>query len=206
MHTLPNGYVQRNLSFVSAHRSAQIKSGFKEEFNAPNDPRKPNTDIIQHNRKREIELKVTQLRDALEEQGVAEEEIERKVSETRKKLLDKLPKAVVVDTSAGRSGETHADAAAKQQENSALKEALGISSEYKGGSAFDRELQEKRRQERLADKAAQDAERESLLRVLEKEQEREERQRAKEERKREKAARKAEKKERKKQKRDSGDS
>jgi len=156
---------------------------------------------LQHNRKREIELKVAQLREALEEQGVAEAEIERKVSETRRKLLDKLPKVPTMDVSAGRSGETHSDAAAKQQENSALKAALGISSEYKGGSAFDRELQDKRRQERLDERAAAEAERESLLRVLEKEQEREERERAKEERKREKDSRRAEKAERKKQKR-----
>ena len=75
--------------------------------------------------------------------GVAEEEIEAKVSELRARLLSMI-KPLGGTSSAGaggRAGETHADAAMKQQENYALKAALGISDSYAGGSAFDRELQ-----------------------------------------------------------------
>ena len=44
--------------------------------------------------------------------------------------------------------ETHARAAAKETETKALKSALGIDPGYVAGSAFDRELQQKKRDER----------------------------------------------------------
>uniref|UniRef100_A0A7S4B554 CWF21 domain-containing protein n=1 Tax=Chrysotila carterae TaxID=13221 RepID=A0A7S4B554_CHRCT len=189
-----NGYVTRNLSFVTKTREKQQKTVFRADFAGDGAPRKANTDIIQHNRKREVELKVAQLQEALEEQGLNEADIEKRVAEMRRKLLDKLPKEPTKSSSdVKRTGETHADAAAKEQENYALKDALGISSAYVGGSAFDRELQEKKRQERLAEKAAEEAEKEELLSLLEKEKEREERRRRKEERRREKEEKKREK-------------
>uniref|UniRef100_A0A7S0P537 CWF21 domain-containing protein n=1 Tax=Calcidiscus leptoporus TaxID=127549 RepID=A0A7S0P537_9EUKA len=189
-----NGYVQRNLSFVSKTREKQQKTPFRADFDSASDgPKQPNTDIIHHNRKREIELKVLQLRDALEEQGVGEEEIEVRVDETRRKLMQKLPKqADAGSADVRRTGETHTDAAAKQHENTALKDALGISSSYVGGSAFDRELQEQRRQDRQVERDAADAERAELLALLEKEKAREEKQQRKEARRAEKEARRKE--------------
>jgi serine/arginine repetitive matrix protein 2 len=46
--------------------------------------RKPNKDILEHDRKRQVELRLLVLRDALEEQGYSEAEIEERVGEARK--------------------------------------------------------------------------------------------------------------------------
>ena len=46
--------------------------------------RKPNRDILEHDRKRQVELKLLVLRDALEEQGYTESEIEERVEEARR--------------------------------------------------------------------------------------------------------------------------
>ncbi|CAD6237921.1 unnamed protein product [Miscanthus lutarioriparius] len=46
--------------------------------------RKPNKDIIEHDRKRQVELRLLVLKDALEEQGYTEAEIEARVDEARK--------------------------------------------------------------------------------------------------------------------------
>jgi len=45
---------------------------------------KPNKDILEHDRKRQVELRLLVLRDALEEQGYTEAEIEVRVEEERK--------------------------------------------------------------------------------------------------------------------------
>ena len=46
--------------------------------------RKPNKEILEHDRKRQVELKLLVLRDALEEHGYTEDEIEERVAEARK--------------------------------------------------------------------------------------------------------------------------
>lgn len=62
-----NGYVQRNLANI-------IRPKDKDSFKTPNDIsapslRKPNTDIIEHDRKRKIELKCLEFQQMLENQG-----------------------------------------------------------------------------------------------------------------------------------------
>nr|CAB3477560.1 unnamed protein product [Digitaria exilis] len=46
--------------------------------------RKPNKDILEHDRKRRVELRLVVLRDAFEEQGYTEAEIEERVEAARK--------------------------------------------------------------------------------------------------------------------------
>jgi len=197
-----SGYVTRNLSHVSATRSAQMKEKSKDAGQrgfgggAPM-PKRANADILQHNRKREVEVKCLGLQEALEEQGVEAEEVARRVAELRESLLSKLPPAGAGSSGAagsGRTGETHADAASKERESAALKDALGIATGYVGGSAFDRELQDKQKQERADKRGAEESERAALMAVLEREQAREERQAVKDARRAEKDERKAEKK------------
>ena len=186
-----NGYVQRNLAHVSQTRVSQMKAQQSDFSGEPSAPRMPNKEIIHHNRKREVELRLLQLRETLEDEGLDEEEIDAKVDEKRQAMLKKIGAAPPSGgAAAARTGETHADAALKVAENAALKDALGIGSEYVGGSAFNRELQEQKREARAEARAAEEAERAELMAVLEREKEREERKRAKEERRAEKEARK----------------
>jgi serine/arginine repetitive matrix protein 2 len=196
-----NGYVQKNMAHVSRQRTARAKSvdaaPGASSFGSKNsaDPRRANDDILEHNRKRQVEVKVLQLREMLEEKGVDEEEIERKTDALRTSLLAKLPpQGVASSAAAGRAGETHSDAAAKAKETAALKSALGISSDYVGGSAFDQELQQRRKEERIAQRQAEEQQRLEAEAELERE-------RAREEKRKRKEARREEKEERRRQRR-----
>jgi serine/arginine repetitive matrix protein 2 len=157
-----NGYVTKNLSFVSASRAAERKDrteGFKRDIPQP---KQPDQDIIEHNRKRDVEVKVLRLRETLEDKGVDEAEIEAKTAEMRKNLLKQLPKPAAKRSKGANeeaesrgSMDTHARAAAKESETKALKSALGIEPGYVAGSAFDRELQQKKRDERQEQREAE---------------------------------------------------
>lgn len=193
-----NGYVQKNAAHVSRQRTAQQKRqdlGPDPFASKMKDPRKANTEIVDHNRKREVELKVLTLRDELEGRGVPEDKIDAQAEALRSRLMARLPPPGAASASAGgRAGETHSDAAMKERENAALKQALGIKGDYVGGSAFDRELQEREKEERMAKRQAEVEAREAAEAELEREREREERKKRKEERRAEKAERKEERK------------
>ncbi len=65
-----NGYVQRNLSFLRRHKD-KIEYKTEEELAkldaAINKP--PNLDILDHDRKRKVELKCIEMSELMEEQG-----------------------------------------------------------------------------------------------------------------------------------------
>lgn len=66
-----SGYVQTNKFFLTASRQKpreQMKDLRSLEAPAA---RKPNHDILDHNRKRAVEMKLLELREQLEEQGCA---------------------------------------------------------------------------------------------------------------------------------------
>lgn len=46
--------------------------------------RKPNRDILEHDRKRQLEVRLLELRDALEEQGYSEHVVEERITEAWK--------------------------------------------------------------------------------------------------------------------------
>ena len=195
-----SGYVQRNLSHVSRQRKDRAKSvdkvkDFDQDFKGP---KAANPEILDHNRKREVEVKVMRLRETLEEQGVDDDEVDAKCDKLRASLLAKLPppRADGGGGSGAAGRDTHADAAKKSAETAQLKSALGIKSDYVGGSAFDRELQLQLKEERMAKREAEDEARREAEAALAREQEREEKRRRKEERRAEKEAEKEAKKKR----------
>ncbi|KAK6467846.1 serine/arginine repetitive matrix protein 2-like [Huso huso] len=65
-----NGYVQRNLSTVRPRRSRQDARTDEELDKLESSlTRAPNPEILEHERKRGLELKCAQLQDMMEEQG-----------------------------------------------------------------------------------------------------------------------------------------
>ncbi|GIY19672.1 hypothetical protein CDAR_274501 [Caerostris darwini] len=85
-----NGYVQRNMSFVSKSRekvSYKTEEDIKKLDALAN--KKPNQGILAHERKRMIELKCLEMQELMEDQGYPEDEIESKVTLFRKMLQDK---------------------------------------------------------------------------------------------------------------------
>lgn len=84
-----NGYVQRNFAVVRRQKNDtqyRAEDDFGKTERLYN--RKPNADLLEHERKRAIELKCVELQDSMEEQGYPDDEVEEKVSELRRKLLD----------------------------------------------------------------------------------------------------------------------
>lgn len=66
-----NGYVQRNLSCIRAKRSRDEgpKDEKERERLESQLNRQPNADILEHQRKRLLEVKCAELQDMMEEQG-----------------------------------------------------------------------------------------------------------------------------------------
>jgi serine/arginine repetitive matrix protein 2 len=87
-----NGYVQSNKAFVKAVnvRTAQElnRGGMskEEDWKARTAP-EGNASIVEHARKRAVELKVAELRDEMEDGGASEEMIEEHCEKMRKELL-----------------------------------------------------------------------------------------------------------------------
>lgn len=151
-----NGYVQRNLSSVRAKRQRDERGGERDEKDRERLEsqlnRQPNAEILEHQRKRQLEVKCAELQDMMEEQGYSVEEIDEKVNSFRMMLQEKEePPAAPTERPAVT--ETHALAAANQQKNDRLREAFGIATDYVDGSSFHPERKErekeKREQERL---------------------------------------------------------
>ncbi|WFD29280.1 RNA-splicing factor [Malassezia sp. CBS 17886] len=161
-----NGYVQRNLSSLRPRENAH-KSSLPMHRSEETKVRhvQPDEKILEHERKRKVEIQCLELQDELEEQGVADAEVARRVAELRASLLAQLrgePAAMPhAEARSLRVSDTHALAAAKQQETHQMQRALRIDPEYKEGDAFDQELQERRKYERREERAwhAEQAER-----------------------------------------------
>lgn len=69
------------LLIFARHRSEEeIREGERTLFRAPN------KDILEHERKRQIELKCAELQDTMEEQGYPDDEVEEKMTELRERL------------------------------------------------------------------------------------------------------------------------
>ncbi|KAI7903182.1 cwf21 domain-containing protein [Cokeromyces recurvatus] len=160
-----NGYVVRNLSFVKPPPKQRDYN--TNDIKANPKVKKANAAILDHDRKRKVEVKCMELQIKLEDEGLDEDEIEEKVEDLRKTLLADIEKLEETDNKNLKEYETHQLSAAKEKANEKMKKALKIDQEYVEGSAFDRELQEKLREER---KAKREAELEAKLEREEKNQ------------------------------------
>lgn len=65
-----NGYVQRNLSFIRNHKD-RIDYKSEEELKKLDQAmiKQPNKEILDHDRKRKVELKCLEMQELMEEQG-----------------------------------------------------------------------------------------------------------------------------------------
>lgn len=137
-----NGYIQRNLSTLRTHETAAERAAAWDV--APPKHREPDAAILEHERKRKVEVKCLELQLQLEDDGyvptlrlllttltnisfdrLEEAEIEAKVAALREELLADLAS---LETSAKnlKASDTHAIAAAKKVEVDKMARALGI--------------------------------------------------------------------------------
>ncbi|KAF4454095.1 Pre-mRNA-splicing factor CWC21 [Fusarium austroafricanum] len=154
-----SGYVQRNLAHI---KPRDYGAPYPKDLDSlRHKQRQPDKGILEHDRKREVEVKVFDLRDKLEEEEydspnanyttycanrsrVDEDEIDRRCDELRQKLLAEM--------NAGKRGgprktfkqhQVHEMADAKIKESERLRKALKISADYEEGGHW------KRQEERL---------------------------------------------------------
>ncbi|KAJ8675189.1 hypothetical protein QAD02_010975 [Eretmocerus hayati] len=127
-----SGHVQRNCAALFKKE----KSKHKDESKAEPLSRQPNKEILEHTRKREIELKCLELSDALEEQGYTQDEIDAKVESYRKMLLDNFEKSNKDKKQLDEYGrpitkDTHQTAEAQIERNAKLRDAFGLDPKIK---------------------------------------------------------------------------
>ncbi|KAI9009616.1 cwf21 domain-containing protein [Gaertneriomyces semiglobifer] len=140
-----NGYVQRNLSSLRPRERRQDNASIDDL--KPFQMRKANQDILEHEKKREVEVKCLHLQEQLESEGMSEEDVEARVDAMRQELLQNL-EHMKRDSKKLQEYQVHQMAEAKEKANERAKHALGISNDFVSGAAFDRDLQEKLKQER----------------------------------------------------------
>ncbi|KNZ80061.1 Pre-mRNA-splicing factor CWC21 [Termitomyces sp. J132] len=134
-----NGYVIRNLSALRSYETAHDRASAWET--APPKHREPDEAILEHERKRKVEVKCLELQLELEDKGIDEDEIEQKVGALRAELLKNLT-ALAPSAKSLKASDTHGLALAKKTELSKMARALGTRSDYQEGDAFDKEKQD----------------------------------------------------------------
>lgn len=159
-----SGYVQRNLAHIRPRDSGAPypPRDSSSSFDSPkHKPRQPDKGILEHDRKRAVEVKVLELRDELEDAGdLGDDEIDERCDALRKKLLAEgaagRPAGGGPDRRKGPGGglkmhQVHEMADQKIRESERLRRALKIGRDYEEGSHW-------KRQEERAAKAAERAE------------------------------------------------
>ncbi|KAL0917717.1 hypothetical protein M5K25_012800 [Dendrobium thyrsiflorum] len=129
-----NGYIQSNKFFVKP-KSARVDTsavGGSAQPEGFGGIRKPNKDILQHDRKRQIHLRLLVLQDALADQGYTDAEIAEKIREAKKALEVEL--AASASTASGRpplskrffETQMHQIAARKEMQMETMRAAFKI--------------------------------------------------------------------------------
>lgn len=133
-----SGYVQRNLSHL---RPRDQQQPYPKDFDTlKHRQRQPDEKILEHDRKREIEVKVFELRDRMEDEGAEDDDIEDACTALRKKLQGQMGKDDGGRSAKGlKSHQVHELAKAKIEESEKLRRALGIRDDYEEGSHWKRQ-------------------------------------------------------------------
>ncbi|CAI5517217.1 unnamed protein product [Closterium sp. Naga37s-1] len=130
-----NGYVQAN-KFVIRHRHTKFEAKeFQEGAGTGGISRKANKEILEHDRKRQIELKLLLLRETLEEQGYLEEEMEEQMEQARAQLEAAMREESEDQALESLGNQTHQIVARKEKKMETLKAALRINESAKEGDA-----------------------------------------------------------------------
>ncbi|KAI3337600.1 cwf21-domain-containing protein [Xylariaceae sp. AK1471] len=138
-----SGYVQRNLAHMRPRDRDRAAPYPRDLDHLKHRQRQPDKGILEHDRKREVEVKVFELRDQLEDEGVEEDEIDRRCDTLRKELQEKMNKPGSAPRRGLKSHQVHELADAKIKESERLRNALKISKDYEEGGHW------KRQEERL---------------------------------------------------------
>ncbi|KAL8457992.1 hypothetical protein ACS0TY_035750 [Phlomoides rotata] len=130
-----NGYIQSNKFFVRPKTNKVVTNsskGFESGQGTAGVSRRANQDILEHDRKRQIQLKLLVLEEKLIDQGYTDAEIAEKLDDARKSLeakdLESEDGGNIMSEKVSKT-QTHQIAALKERQMETLKAALGIVSE-----------------------------------------------------------------------------
>ncbi|EMF15802.1 cwf21-domain-containing protein [Sphaerulina musiva SO2202] len=135
-----SGFVQRNSANLRPRDD--VKPYPTDIDSIRHRQRQPDKEILEHEQKREIEVKVFQLRDKLEDEGVDEDEIDDQCDALRKKL-GKEQNGRGPNAKGLKSHQVHELARAKIDESEKLRKALGIGKDYEEGSHWRKQEEKK---------------------------------------------------------------
>jgi serine/arginine repetitive matrix protein 2 len=148
-----NGYVQRNLSFVPTKRERveYVKDADIKKLETLIE-KKGNAEILEHEKKRKIEVKCMEMRDMMLNNEYDEEVTAQKVQKFRQMLIEReglYDKTDIEYDEFGRpvAKETHQLAQANDEKNRKLREAFGIG-EYNQKDIVKRRTEEAKEVER----------------------------------------------------------
>jgi len=151
-----SGYVQRNLSTLKPRAAGYGQPYSLNDSARPPKIRKPDEDILKHDRLREIEVKVMELQDKLEDVGeLDEEEIEEECEKLRTKMVGEMERGRGGKGEKGgrtKSYQVHELAEAKARESEKMRRALGLKGGAKDGEEEgDHPMARQERRKRAAD-------------------------------------------------------
>ncbi|KAK4706186.1 ABC-2 type transport system permease protein, partial [Phenoliferia sp. Uapishka_3] len=134
-----NGHITRNLSNLRPREKFDDRADAKDLYTH----RAPDAGILEHERRRRVEVKCLELEVSLQDDGVEEDLVAAQVSALREKLLAQSANANGTERERGsiKSHERHELGQAKALQNERLRLAMGISKDHVEGLAFDREAQ-----------------------------------------------------------------
>ncbi|GAA6002406.1 hypothetical protein JCM10207_001104 [Rhodosporidiobolus poonsookiae] len=145
-----SGHIQANRSHLRQRpREHDKPADFADSFAH----RAPDQSILDHERKRRIEAQCFELQVQLEDDGVAQDDIDAQVSALRERLTAQQAAGQGQrQTGSIKSHERHELAAAKAHADERMRKALGIKADHVEGLAFNREYQEQQKQQRQAER------------------------------------------------------
>lgn len=149
-----SGYVQRNLSVLKPRAAGYGQPYNLNDSARPLRMRKPDKDILRHDTLREIEVKVMELRDKLEEEGnMEDDDIDEECDKLREKLVDEMGKGKSgAKGGRAKSYQVHELAEAKARESEKLRRALGLKADVvKDGEEAEHPMARQNRRKREAD-------------------------------------------------------
>jgi serine/arginine repetitive matrix protein 2 len=136
-----SGHITKNLSHVKPEffrnkvdiNTGKSKNGDMQGMISG----KANKEILDHNKKREIESKLYEMQEMMVEQGYSDEEIKTKIDK-EKKILEN--KGFDSSKKKGSSTDTHMRDSRKKEEDLRIRNAFGIKRTYHEGDSFDEEI------------------------------------------------------------------
>ncbi|KAL9931236.1 hypothetical protein V8E36_009913 [Tilletia maclaganii] len=158
-----SGYIQRNksaLTYRDDYGNSDRNMRRDRDQSGPS-IRQADKGILEHDRKRKVEVRCMELRDELEDKGLPEDEVEDQVSRLRETLIEAINNPASsfgqhshAEARRLKPSDVHALSAAKAEESEKWKVALGMRADYEEGQGFSNEYHQRVREERRAAKQA----------------------------------------------------